>query len=237
MITGIIVALPDEITTLSKGRLSKGKTLAITDSITLCCSGAGPDNAKIASEKLLAQGAKRLISWGCAAALKDNLKPGDLILASELIAESGIIYHCAPQWQRQINTLLGKNLSIKLTSLAESSKLVTTQAQKQALQQQTGAAIVDMESTAVAKIATEKQIPFVAIRAVADSLQMDLPDAIAIALNASGDIQLTKLPLYLLTHPTEITSLIRLGKSFVAAKKTLSVVAEQLITISDFHAT
>lgn len=234
MITGIIVALPEELTTLTKGKLNKGETLALSGSILLGYSGAGPDNARLAAEQLIAQGATGLISWGCAAALQDNLKPGDLVLASELIAESGAIYQCDPKWQQHINNLFCNRLQINLENLAESSKLVSTSEQKQSLQRLTGAAIVDMESAAIAKIAAEQEIPFIAIRSIADSVQMDLPDAVAVSLDASGVVQLPKLLKHLLTHPNEVPSLIRLGQSFSAAKKTLCRVAEQLAIISDF---
>ena len=158
-------------------------------------------------------------------------------MASEFIAESGAIYHCDPKWQRQIKDLFGDQLLISLENLAESSKLVQTSDQKQSLQRQTGAAVVDMESTAIAKIASEQQIPFITIRAIADSLQMDLPDAVAVSLDSSGIVQMPKLLRHLLIHPNEVPALIRLGQSFSAAKKTLCRVAEQLAIISDFHST
>lgn len=235
MITGIIIALPEELSTLTKGKLNKGETLALSGALLLSYSGAGPDNARVAAEQLIAQGVQQLISWGCGAALKDTLKPGDLVVASELIAESGAIYDCDPHWQQHIINLFTDQLTISGENLAESSTLVSSSEKKQALQQLTGAAIVDMESVAIAKTAAEHLLPFIAIRAIADPVHMNLPDAVAVSLDSTGVVQLPKLLQHLLTHPQEIPSLIRLSRSFSAAKKTLCLVAKQLDIICGFQ--
>ncbi len=85
MITGIVVALPEELTTLTSKKIDKGRCVFIADKLLVAYSGAGPVNAQAAAELLASKGATRLISWGCAAALSETLKPGDLILADKLI--------------------------------------------------------------------------------------------------------------------------------------------------------
>ena len=85
MITGIVVALPEELTTLTSIKIDKGCCRFIADKLLVVYSGAGPINAQSAAELLVAEGATRLMSWGCAAALSASLKPGDLILADKLI--------------------------------------------------------------------------------------------------------------------------------------------------------
>ena len=73
MITGIIVALPEELTTLTTKKIAKGSFLYITENILVIYSGAGSVNAATAANLLIANGATRLISWGCAAALAMTL--------------------------------------------------------------------------------------------------------------------------------------------------------------------
>lgn len=231
MITGIIVALPEEITTLTKGKLNQGEVHALASDILLCYSGVGSTNASVAAKSLLDQGVQGLISWGCAAALIDELKPGDLVLASQLIAKTDVIYQADRQWQQQVYDLVSDHINISTANLAESSKLLASSEEKIALQCHTGAGIVDMESTAIARIATAQGVPFLAVRTVADSVQMSLPNAVAVALDSEGVVQLPKLLLHLLCHPAELPSLIRLGRSFSAAKKTLCLVAQQLAII------
>lgn len=88
MITGIIVALTDEISSITSKKINKGDCVFINDNTLVACSGAGPQNAAKACELLIKNGAERLISWGCAAALSENLISGDLVLPTHLQAEN-----------------------------------------------------------------------------------------------------------------------------------------------------
>ena len=228
MITGIVVALPEELSTLTSQKIDKGCCVFITDTIVLAYSGAGADNARTASELLLAQGVTRLISWGCAAALSESLKPGDLILADTLIDAEGIQINIHPEWIGLANTLLSTHVKAHIGSLAESRTIVAAAKDKKHLHTQTGAIALDMESTAVAKVARQNGLPFLTIRTVADPVHMDLPKAINHSLNDEGDVVLAKLLAFIALHPTELPGLIKLGLHFNAAKNTLRSVAKQL---------
>ena len=81
MITGIVIALPEELATLTSKRLKKGCIEILNEKLWIIYSGAGEENARFASELLVDNGVKRLISWGCAAALDSSLQSGDLVLA------------------------------------------------------------------------------------------------------------------------------------------------------------
>lgn len=228
MITGIIVALPEELSTLTSKKIDKGCCVFITDTIVLAYSGAGADNARTASELLFTQGATRLISWGCAAALNETLKPGDLVVPDSLIDAEGAQIDIHPDWLKFTKNLLSPHLKVHTGSLAESKTIVATGKDKKHLRTQTGAIVLDMESVAIAKVAELNNLPFLAIRAIADPVDMDLPQAINHSLNDEGDIILAKLLLFIALHPTELPGLIKLGLHFNAAKNTLKLVAKQL---------
>lgn len=228
MITGIVVALPEELSTLTSKKIDKGCCVFIADEIVLAYSGAGANNAQNASELLLAQGAARLISWGCAAALSDSLKPGDLILADTLTDAEGAQIGIASDWLNHAKTLLSTSLKAHPGGLAESKSIVAAAKDKHHLHIRTGAVALDMESIAIAKVASQHKLPFLAIRAIADPVNMDLPKAINHSLNDAGDIVLGKLLLFIALHPAELPGLIKLGLHFNAAKNTLKSVAKQL---------
>jgi adenosylhomocysteine nucleosidase len=116
--------------------------------------------------------------------------------------------------------------------LAESNTIVATAQNKKQLHSKTNAIAVDMETIAIAKIAKLNNLPFIAIRTIADPVDMDLPKAINHALNSEGDIVLAKLLLFIAQHPAEIPGLIKLGMHFNAAKITLRLVAQQLDQLS-----
>ncbi len=228
MITGIVVALPEELGTLTSKKLEKGDWVNISDTIVLVYSGAGESNAQIAAELLIAQGATRLISWGCAAALSAALKPGDLVLPESLIDADGKQIDICPDWHSYAVDLLSTTQSVHTGSLAESKSIVASGSDKKRLYEQTGAIALDMESIAIAKVARKNNLAFLAIRAIADPADMNLPKAIQHSLNKEGVIDLTKLLLFIALHLAEIPGLIRLGLHFHAAKNTLKLVAKQL---------
>ena len=237
MITGIIAALPEELSILTAKKLAKGSVARVGDNILVIYSGAGAENARLAAEFLLKQGANQLISWGCAAALKASFKPGDLVLANCCVdADKAVVELNNKDWVNAVNTLLANQLTkaIFIGKLAESKTIVATCQDKTMFADETGAIAVDMESVAIAKVAQEQHIPFLSIRAIADPLAMDLPKAISHALNDEGDVEMAKLMVYLIGHPAELPGLVKLGWYFNAAKKTLKQVAVHLAAITLF---
>ena len=234
MITGIIVALPDEISSLTSKKITKGDSLFINDNTVIAYSGAGPKNAAKASQLLIDKGAERLISWGCAAALKANLHPGDLILPQTLLTERHEEITIASPWLNDVIDQLS-SLNPFTGSLVESSFIVAESEEKKAIYKQTRAIALDMESLAVARIAIQNNRPAIVIRCIADPVTMNLPKAVSHALNNQGDVVLAKLLWFLLTHPNELPGLIKLGLHFNAAKNKLKLVARHLDIMDGFE--
>jgi hopanoid-associated phosphorylase len=199
------------------------------------CSGAGVENARKAAEMLVSNGATHLISWGCAAALSPELKSGDLTLASELLDANHQRIDLKSQWHSHVQNELSKTLVTHTGALLESQEIVSLSSAKKQLHTATNAIVLDMESVAVAKVALQNNLPFLAIRAIADPVTMDLPKAVSVAVSDKGKVLMSPLLKYLLLHPSELAGLIKLGLHFHAAKKTLKQVATQLDTIIAFN--
>ncbi len=238
MITGIVVALPEEAVTLIAKKIAKGCVEKISDNILVIHSGAGSKNAGTAAELLVRQGASQLISWGCAAALDAGFKPGDLVLARSCIdADQVAVNFGNEDWLAHVKDRLNTHTRLRIYSgkLAESKTIVASRGDKARLAQATGAIAVDMESVAIAKAALSHGLPFLSIRAIADPLNMDLPKAVSYALDDQGDVVMGRLLTYLLRHPTELLDLIRLGLCFNAAQKTLRQIAKQLDVLTTPH--
>jgi adenosylhomocysteine nucleosidase len=235
VITGLVVALPQEIDTLTTRKVVKGHVVSLSKNLLLAYSGAGAENAETATKLLIQQGTNRLISWGCAAALSPNLQSGNLVLADGLISSDNEIISLDSVWYKQVKTALEKlslenktRFVLHTGDLLESKILVAKSSDKQQLYQQTRAIALDMESVSAAKVAQIHKLPFLAIRAIADPVSMDLPEAVNVALNAQGDVEILKLLKFLFTHPKELSGLITLGQQFSAAKRTLKTVASAL---------
>lgn len=232
MIVGIVVALPEELGTLTAKKIAKGQCDFIADDIVVACSGAGRDNAVKAASLLLEKGADTLISWGCAGALSAVLNPGDLLLPETLLTDTGEMLLC----DESLLSCIKKNLPLECHSgiLAESLAIIGQADDKKKLHLNTQAVAVDMESAAVIETAQKAGRAAIVIRAIADPATMSLPQAVTHALNDEGEVVLTRLLSFLLTHPGQIPALIRLGMHFSAAKNKLKAVATHLDTIVGF---
>jgi adenosylhomocysteine nucleosidase len=237
VITGVVVALPEELSTLTSKRLEKGCVGYIAEKILVIYSGTGAENAGAASEILVKQGADCLISWGCAAALVASFRPGDLILANNCVDAELLEFDLNNEnWVSHVKICLAKHLTVSTYTgkLAESKNIVASSHDKAHIANATGAIALDMESVAIAKVAQANNLPFLSIRAIADPVNMDLPKAVSHALNDQGEVILAKLLFFVLLHPAELPGLIKLGLHFYAAKNTLKRVAKQINLVTTF---
>jgi adenosylhomocysteine nucleosidase len=92
----------------------------------------------------------------------------------------------------------------------------------------TGAAVVDMESGAVAAVATAAGLPFAVLRVVCDPAGRDLPPAALVALDGDGAIAALGVLASLLRHPGQIPALLRLARDAAAARTGLRALVREV---------
>ncbi|MEN8259657.1 MAG: phosphorylase, partial [Pseudomonadota bacterium] len=190
---GFVVALPDELKTLTKQRVSNGKCQQNKNGSLVALSGAGHDNAGHAAELLVERGATLLVSWGCAAALDRALTPGSLVLPEWIQNEEGIRYPTSVRWHRLLCDRLSEVMPVHTGPILACKRLISKSAAKSALADSTHSAALDMESAAIAEVARKHHVPFVAVRVIADPLDMSLPTAVERAINDDGEVVLFRL--------------------------------------------
>lgn len=211
---GFIAALPAESRSLYRRGLGFDGVAALPGGHCLTVSGTGPENARRAALRLLDEGVVALVSWGCAAALAPSLKPGDLAVPERILGTDGRVHTVDAEWRGRFVSALTPTISPVAGTLAESPEIVPDPAAKKALHSATGAEAVDMESAAIARVAEARGLPFLAVRAIADSASMRLPHAVMIALTPRGDVRLAILLSQLLRHPGQLGELLGLGRAF-----------------------
>ena len=186
------------------------------------CSGADSKRAETAAMTLLDLGCDLLVSFGLAGGLAPGLRAGTLLAPSEIIAPDGQRFACASSFQFA-NALR--------TPMAGSDNLLSTPDQKTLLHARTNAVAVDMESHAVARMAHKRGIPFLALRAVADTAELALPAFIADATTPEGKTRVGAILMGLLKEPAALPDLIRLArasdKAFAALKAALPVLLKK----------
>ena len=188
-------------------------------------SGMGPRRAALASRTLLEKGATALFSWGSAGGLAPKLLPGDLILPKTVIASDQSLYHVETSWHERLCNRLKGHVDFHTEPLVESATVVCTPAEKADLFHQTGAIGVDMESVAVAIVAKEARVPFMVVRAVADSTATTIPKSALNAMDEFGRLRWLRLIQGLAERPGELLALVRIARSYRAAQRTLTMVA------------
>jgi len=177
-------------------------------------------------------------SFGVAGGLDPALQPGDLLVSTQVIAQStDIEQHIIEEsWMADQNILMtiqmhaAKVNNIKIrkgiflgTDFEARDNPVTGdhEANNQNLREISGADIIDNESHIAAKFANEHNLPFVSVRAVSDSVNHKLPPAALIALEEDGSPNGTAIAKSLLKHPLQIPALIRTAWEYHKALRAL----------------
>jgi adenosylhomocysteine nucleosidase len=229
---GIVVSLPRELRSLTHQPIPVGSWKAITDNTLVALSGIGAERAYTAGAVLVSQGATALLSWGCAAALDDHLRPGCLILPEHIIAANGEVHKVNAEWHQRLYQALESKLPVRTEALVESNAILETPAEKRALAKRTEAAATDMESAAQARLAQEHQLPFIAIRAIVDTASTNIPENVLKALDPQGDVNLWKI--LTSTMPKDWIKIVRLGIQFNTAQRTLKKTRTLVLDASRF---
>ena len=172
--------------------------------------GGTTEGAARAAQNLIDRGATALLSFGIAGGLDPALPPGTLINPTEIL-DGQTSYPTTP-------TLIPWAPPPART-LAGTNTLAATATAKAALHQ-SAAAATDMESHAVARLATAHGLPFAALRAIADPATTTLPPAALIPL-INGHPNLLRILASLAARPTQLPQLLLLARHAQAAHTAL----------------
>jgi adenosylhomocysteine nucleosidase len=161
-----------------------------------------------------------LVSFGLAGALAPELRIGDVIVSTDVIAADKR-WWAARQFRDQIADL-ARGIGARQGAVFGAEATLATAAQKSRAWNETRASAVDLESDIVAGIATSAGIPFVVVRAISDTAQRELPPAALIPLSADGTPKLARVLGSVLRRPGQVAALIGLARD---ARTALSALA------------
>jgi hopanoid-associated phosphorylase len=186
------------------------------------CAGGSEARARDAALALADRGAVALLSFGVGGGLDPALAAGDVVIAEAVVGLDGQRFPTAPAWRRRLQRL---TVPVTVAPIAGSDRLVASPAAKRALRTATGAALVDMESHAVAAAASARRLPFMAVRAIADPAHRAVPWCAAAALTADGRVRALPVLGRLCRHPWELFALATLARDTARALDSLRRVA------------
>ena len=224
-VVGIVCALASEARHLGPTVRLAEPLGSLSDGTLVATTGMGWSAASTGARALVAAGAKALASWGMAGGLDPTLQAGAILLPEEIVAAGGRTHWTEPGWRNRVCAAVAVHAPVRGGKLLTSAKAVGSVADKSALFQSTGAVAVDMESAAVAEIAEQQGVPFLAVRVVVDSAADVLPRAVTAAADNEGHLQIWRLIGALALAPNELAPLIRLARRYRAANRSLAAIA------------
>lgn len=209
--------------------------------ILLAQSGIGKERTERATNFILEHyPVTALVSLGFGGALTEEAGVGDIFLCSTLYSDNGRTPEEAggnnpcysdPRlvslaWQTR--ELAGTRAKLRQGSSVTTAQLVSQFEARRALGKTFHADVVDMESYWTARIASARQVPFLAIRAISDTMGDNLPPFDQM-LHPSGRWQRKKASLYFLAHPQQTIKLFTLSRNARQARRSLTTLVDCLL--------
>jgi hopanoid-associated phosphorylase len=194
------------------GMLREAQIVAGHGLRAIACGGR-PDVLKREFSRALDYSVCGIISVGICGALSPVLRPGDCIVASQVITGNNRIA-TDPEWTKRLRQSLPHAMD---GAIAGSDVLLRTAAEKAAVFTRTGALAADMESHVAAETAQRRGIPFACLRCVADSANTDLPHAAIHALTEDGRVAVGAVIASVIARPYQLFALLRAGRDTKAA--------------------
>jgi adenosylhomocysteine nucleosidase len=200
---------------------------SLGDGALLAVSGIGPVAAQVAAHALVDAGASALMSFGMAGGLDPSLKAGSVVVPCEVISADGTRFATCQSWRERVAAAVSPLRAVSEGTLLTSAQPIDTPAHKAAAFRDFGAAAVDMESAAVAQVAANRRLPFIAVRVIVDTAADKLPQAVVNASRA-GRLRIGRLLAGLVVAPLEIAELVRLTQRYRIAMRSLRVIGAQI---------
>jgi hopanoid-associated phosphorylase len=177
----------------------------------------GGDSARLERElEAAAPDAEAIISMGLCGALADELRPGDWVVASEVVI--------APRKflpEESWTAALAKRLNARVGAILASGAILADAAAKREAHQAAGAIAVDMESHVAATVAARHGLPFAVARVVSDAAERSLPKAAQAGMAADGSMDIGAVLRALAADPRQLPALIRVGREAETAFRAL----------------
>lgn len=172
--------------------------------------GGGDHRRTVQVVEEAASQAECLVSFGIAGALAPGLQPGDIVLSTEVVDDDRrwlssdtlrpLIAALVPQIGAREGAVLGARIAL------------ASEDDKRRAWQETGAVAVDLESVVVARSAAALGIPFVVLRAIADTATRELPPAALVPLRPDGKPMLGQVLASVMRRPQQLPSLLGVAR-------------------------
>lgn len=198
----------------------ESRWLGDSDDLELVVGGMGRERAERAARQLVACGVDGLVSWGVAGGLDPALEAGVVILADAIMLSDGSALSSDAGWRQRLEITLDSRVPTTTVPLLHSDRVLSSVEEKRRSWERWRAAAVDMESAAIAAVAVEFGLPWLAVRVVTDTASTNLPPSVAASGGDDGRLRPAAIARLALS-PRIWPDLVRLAGSARAAARSM----------------
>lgn len=170
--------------------------------------GAGNPDRTSALVAIAAKQTNWLVSFGIAGGLAPDLKAGTVIVSGEVLTERHR-WAVAPSYRRRLAEF-ARSIGATEGSVFGARSILATTVEKNRAWAKTRSLAVDLESEIVARIASSLGLPFIVLRAIADTAGRDLPPAALVPLRVNGKPHASRVVACVLRRPRQLAGMIGL---------------------------
>lgn len=197
-----------------------------SNEITVLLTGMGGQNAFNAMRTIPLELTDVCISTGLAGALGSSLKPGNIVAGRRCEAPSRVLKTSSDTALLNVALAAGaRPVDVFLTA----ETILVAAAEKQSLS--TSGSVVEMESASILAAASEHRIPVIAVRAISDAADEDLPVDFRQIVDSRGHVRLAPLLKELALHPHRLPLLVQFGRQSRAAAVSLADFLDKYIPL------
>jgi adenosylhomocysteine nucleosidase len=234
---GIVAAMPMEIgpllARLKNPRKYAGERHTVIEGelagkiIVAIVAGVGRKSARRGTQLLISGHRPRwIISAGFGGALDPSLKRNQVVLADEVLDTDGLRLSIDVSVPKEST---GKH-KITTGRLLTVDKIIRTAAEKAALRNQYYRAdLLDMETSAVASVCTERGVRFLGVRVISDEAGVDLPPEILSIMGPTGSFRVGAAMGAIWRRPSSLKELLVLRDHANSAAEVLTAVLPGII--------
>jgi len=163
------------------------------------------------------------VSTGCAGALTSDLVPGDLTPATTIVGDpSGEVFETDAD-QREKVCRVAERAALRAIPgpVLCTPEMLMSVAERRAAAEAYGAVAVEMEGGAIAACAARHGVPFISVRSILDTANVELDHVGKFIDPQSGAVKPLAFAKYIVTHPGAVSGLLAMQRMMRASEGAL----------------